>query len=237
MKRALIATVGTVAGMVALLDYKSSGTAIHASHVSVGGLGGVSLGAPGSPASTATGGVAIPAASPSTTRPGAAPSTTVPPATRTAPSTTSAAVTPTTAAASISPVTATAATSPPATSRPAVTASPSTAPPSTAPPATAPPTTSAPVVAKSYTGSDIQYAYGDIEVAITVDGGRITQITIPQESAPDARSAYINSQAVPILKQEALQAQGMNFDVVSGATYTSYAFAQSFQSALQQAGR
>jgi uncharacterized protein with FMN-binding domain len=47
----------------------------------------------------------------------------------------------------------------------------------------------------------------------------------------------INSEAVPVLVQEALAAQGVNFDVVSGATYTSDAFAQSLQSALTAAGR
>jgi uncharacterized protein with FMN-binding domain len=74
-------------------------------------------------------------------------------------------------------------------------------------------------------------------VQITVAGGRITHISIPQESSTDPRSQSINSQAVPILTGEALSAQGLNFDVVSGATFTSYAFAQSFQTALTQAGK
>lgn len=116
----------------------------------------------------------------------------------------------------------------------ATTAPPATGGPATSP-ATAPPTTAA--TAATYTGRDIQYQYGDIVVRITVRGGRITDVTVPQESATDPRSESINSQAVPILVQEALQAQSLNFDVVSGATYTSDAFAASLQVALQQAGR
>ncbi|MGH9095489.1 MAG: FMN-binding protein, partial [Acidimicrobiales bacterium] len=76
-----------------------------------------------------------------------------------------------------------------------------------------------------------------IQIRITMSGGRITQITTPQESATDGRSQSINSQAVPILTREALAAQNLNFDVVSGATYTSDAFAQALQSALGRAGK
>jgi uncharacterized protein with FMN-binding domain len=49
-------------------------------------------------------------------------------------------------------------------------------------------------------------------------------------------SAAINSQAIPILKNETLQAQGANVNTVSGATYTSQAYIQSLQSATRQAG-
>jgi len=86
-------------------------------------------------------------------------------------------------------------------------------------------------------GTDVTYRYGDIQVAITVANGKITNISIPQESATDPRSQFINSQAVPILTQEVLAAQNLNVDVVSGATFTSDAFGQSMQSALTQAGR
>jgi uncharacterized protein with FMN-binding domain len=88
-----------------------------------------------------------------------------------------------------------------------------------------------------FNGTDVQYTYGDIEVRITVAGGRITAVTVPQESAPDPRSQFINSQAIPILTREVLAAQGIHIDAVSGATFTSDAFAQSLQSALDKAGR
>jgi uncharacterized protein with FMN-binding domain len=49
------------------------------------------------------------------------------------------------------------------------------------------------------------------------------------------RSAEINAQAGPLLRQEVLQAQSAKINVVSGATYTSEAFAQSLQVAIQRA--
>ena len=49
------------------------------------------------------------------------------------------------------------------------------------------------------------------------------------------RSQYISQQAEPYLRQEALQAQSAQIDLVSGATYTSYSYAQSLQSALDKA--
>jgi len=139
------------------------------------------------------------------------------------------------------------ATRPPPTGAPSTTAPPATTPSTAAPSTTAPSTRSStpPVAstappsasAQQYTGTDVVYRYGDIQVRITLAGGRITDITIPAESATDPRSESINSQAIPILTQEALAAQNLNFDVVSGATFTSDAFAQSLQSALSQAGK
>jgi len=49
------------------------------------------------------------------------------------------------------------------------------------------------------------------------------------------RSQYIMSQSLPYLRQEFLQAQSPNVQMVSGATYTSQAFVQSLQSALAKA--
>jgi uncharacterized protein with FMN-binding domain len=87
----------------------------------------------------------------------------------------------------------------------------------------------------TYTGEEVSYIYGSIEVAITLKGGRIVNVSVPENAAIDPRSQTINSEAVPILESEALAAQDMNFDIVSGASFTSDAFAQSFQSALNEA--
>src|SRR3954464_1634513 len=56
-------------------------------------------------------------------------------------------------------------------------------------------------------------------------------------TSPDhtSRSVMINGQAVPILRSEALQAQSANIQLVSGATDTSQAFAESLQSAIAKA--
>jgi uncharacterized protein with FMN-binding domain len=50
-----------------------------------------------------------------------------------------------------------------------------------------------------------------------------------------ARSQFIMSQALPILRQEFLAAQSAKIQMVSGATYTSEAFVRSLQSALLKA--
>jgi uncharacterized protein with FMN-binding domain len=87
----------------------------------------------------------------------------------------------------------------------------------------------------TYTGQDVFYRYGDIEVAVTLSRSRIVTVTVPQNDASSPYSQTVNSAAVPILVKEAVAAQGVNFDVVSGATFTSDAFAQSLQSALDKA--
>jgi uncharacterized protein with FMN-binding domain len=104
-------------------------------------------------------------------------------------------------------------------------------------PATSAPATAPQATAGTYAGLDVQYFYGDIQVAVTVQGGKITDVSVPQNGAIDARSQMINSYAVPVLEKEALAAQGVNIDLVSGATFISEAFAQSLQSVLQKAGR
>ncbi|MGD0810890.1 MAG: FMN-binding protein [Acidimicrobiales bacterium] len=88
---------------------------------------------------------------------------------------------------------------------------------------------------RTYTGEDVSYRYGDIVVAVTLQGNRIVTVTVPQDNAFSQYSQTVNSAAVPVLEREAVAAQGINFDVVSGATYTSDAFAQSLQSALDKA--
>ncbi|HKT45693.1 MAG TPA: hypothetical protein VJQ85_12890 [Gaiellaceae bacterium] len=65
---------------------------------------------------------------------------------------------------------------------------------------------------------------------------RITGVGVPVYPNHTDRSVFINSQAVPWLKQEVLQAQfNPNIELVGGATATSYAFEQSLQAALLKA--
>ncbi len=106
------------------------------------------------------------------------------------------------------------------------------APESTSPSTTAPTSTSS----RSATGSDVQYRYGEIEIEVTAAGSKITNVTILKDDATDGRSYQINSQAVPILESETMSAQSTQIDGVSGATYTSQAYVQSLQAALDQLG-
>jgi uncharacterized protein with FMN-binding domain len=67
-----------------------------------------------------------------------------------------------------------------------------------------------------------------------VKNGKITKVATVNMPGNDGRSQWISSQAGPMLVQQALSAQSANVNGVSGATFTSMAFAQSLQSALDQ---
>ncbi len=87
----------------------------------------------------------------------------------------------------------------------------------------------------TYTGSSADAYYGNVQVLATISGGKLTDVKFLQYPNTHQTSVIINQQAMPYLKQEAIQAQGSNVQVVSGATFTSQAFQQSLQAALSQA--
>jgi len=87
----------------------------------------------------------------------------------------------------------------------------------------------------TYTGQDFQNQFGDTQVKVTISGGRITDVQALQLPYDRQRSAEISQYAAPQLHDEVLQAQSAQIDTLSGATYTSDAYAQSVQSALDQA--
>lgn len=99
------------------------------------------------------------------------------------------------------------------------------------------PTTSAPtVVTVSLVGPAVQTFYGVVQVKLTVTGHRIDSVGFAQLTAVDATSQYINSQAAPILLRETIAAQSAHIDGVSGASYTSAGYEQSLQAALDSVG-
>jgi uncharacterized protein with FMN-binding domain len=89
---------------------------------------------------------------------------------------------------------------------------------------------------KTVDGPVVDTRYGPVQVEITVEGSSITAIEALQLPGGDRRSEQISSRAAPELQSEALQAQSANIDGVSGATYTSAAYAQSLQAAIDDAG-
>jgi uncharacterized protein with FMN-binding domain len=93
---------------------------------------------------------------------------------------------------------------------------------------------SASTAATTVTGSVVSTRYGDVEVQVSVQGGRITDVQAI-ELPSGGHSGQISSYAAPILASEALTAQSATIDIVSGATYTSEGYARSLQSALDQA--
>ncbi|MDQ6917741.1 MAG: FMN-binding protein [Candidatus Dormibacteraeota bacterium] len=90
-------------------------------------------------------------------------------------------------------------------------------------------------VSGTFTGADVPNRFGDVQVRVVISNGRITDLQAVQLPADRSRSAYISQVAGPMLRTEVLQAQSARIDIVSGATYTSQSYAQSVESALQQA--
>ncbi len=87
---------------------------------------------------------------------------------------------------------------------------------------------------RSAIGGDAQYPYGDLEVEVTMTGTSITNVTVVKHDVTDPRSAMIDQAAEPLLRSQALQAQSAKLDGVSGASYTSAAYEQSLQSAIDK---
>jgi uncharacterized protein with FMN-binding domain len=100
------------------------------------------------------------------------------------------------------------------------------------------------VVIRKFTGAAYSAEhYGSLQVVITVrkttSGKKVTRkitaISVPVYPDSSGRSSYISENAIPILRSEALRAQSARISLISGATYTSEAFAGSLQSAILKA--
>jgi uncharacterized protein with FMN-binding domain len=76
--------------------------------------------------------------------------------------------------------------------------------------------------------------YGTVSVTVTVSGGRVTAASGSQDSQ-DGHSRQVSSAALPTLDDEATTAGSASIAMVSHATFTSEAYAQSLQAALDQA--
>ena len=77
-------------------------------------------------------------------------------------------------------------------------------------------------------GPAVNYNYGVLSVSVAVSSSRITKVGIASiDDGGLANSQVIDQQAIPVLEQEALQAQSANIQGVSGASYTSSGFQRS----------
>jgi uncharacterized protein with FMN-binding domain len=86
----------------------------------------------------------------------------------------------------------------------------------------------------TFTGPAVFVNYGTVQVKITVSNGKITDAVAVQ--APRGKNDRYTNMAVPILKQQTLQAQSANIQGASGASYTSYGWFKSLQGAMAEAG-
>jgi uncharacterized protein with FMN-binding domain len=84
-------------------------------------------------------------------------------------------------------------------------------------------------------GAVVGTQYGSVQVRVSFTGKKITNVHALQLTDSSGTSVSTSAGAAPTLRHEALAAQSAKIDVVSGATYTSEAYQQSLQSALDAA--
>ncbi|MBI3632041.1 MAG: FMN-binding protein [Candidatus Vogelbacteria bacterium] len=87
----------------------------------------------------------------------------------------------------------------------------------------------------AYTSPVTDAYYGNLQVKAVIQNGKLADVMFLDYPKDRSTSIRINTQAMPILRSEAIQAQSANVDAVSGATQTSEAFNQSLSSVLLQA--
>ena len=205
MKRAILIATGTVGGLGAVLAITPpTFTSADSSSMALTGAGAASAGT--TPAASAT-----PAATKSAAPTATATKSATPAATKSSTKTSA------------------------ATKSGAVSTSQSQTPAATAsqtPSATAAPATKA--VSGTFTGDVVNVRYGNVQVKITVENGKITDAQAVQ--APSGRNDRWTQMAVPILRQQTLQAQSAHINGASGASFTSYGWYTSLVSALAKAG-
>ena len=76
-----------------------------------------------------------------------------------------------------------------------------------------------------------------IQVEATLTNGRLTGVRTVELTGNGEHTQRLNARAEPLLRRRALEAGGADFDVVSGATYTSLSYQESLQAAIDMARR
>lgn len=88
---------------------------------------------------------------------------------------------------------------------------------------------------RTVNGPDVQTRWGNVQVQLTVSGGRIVAARTLRSPHSNSTSLAINQHALPILNQETVQANSGTIDAVSGATVTSTGYQTSLQAAVEAA--
>jgi FMN-binding domain len=88
---------------------------------------------------------------------------------------------------------------------------------------------------QTFDGPVVDTRWGPVQVEAVVSDGQLVDVTA-LELPSGGRSGQISRYVEPVLRSQALQAQSATIDGVSGATYTSAAYARSLQAALDSAG-
>jgi len=226
MKRALLITGGTVAGVAAVLSYTPAQLVSASGSISPSSGGAtINSSAPATPSTQAPGEVTAP--TPTRTDAGTPTATSSSTAKKTA---------------NKKPATKKSASgTQPSNSESSATTSPSATPtqtPTSAPAPTPTPAQKAPDSNVTVTGRGYNAGgFGTVSVQITVANGVVTAAKAVSYPNRDNRSEWISKQAIPWLVEQTLAAKNSaNVAGVGGATYTSNAWINSLQSALTAAG-
>ncbi len=219
MRRALLVTVGTVAGLATVLSYSDGQVSIAGDLASAAGpVDG--LGAPPADESPAAGESASPSESPSAAATkGAKPKPS---------STAKASAKPTKAGAT------TAAADPAAPAADPTTAAPKPTPTKAAPKPAPKPTPTKSLPNGDFVGSAVTHRYGTVQVGIRVVDGKITKAWAAKY--PTGESSPYSEFSIPKLSSETVGARSASVAAVSGATLTSKAWVSSLASAMSKAG-
>lgn len=87
----------------------------------------------------------------------------------------------------------------------------------------------------SFIGAAFDAYYGMVQVQANILGGQLVSVKVLQYPNHSGTSRSINRQALPLLKSEVISAQGIQVNMISGATLTSRAYLRSLNGALMQA--
>jgi uncharacterized protein with FMN-binding domain len=240
VKRALLVTAGTVAGLVSVLTYSAGESTVATASDIPGGAAAAGLGGPAddSGSNAAPGGVATPA--PGKPKPAAKPTAK---ATTAAVKPTAAATTAPTAAAPTAQAPAPTQAAPqPTQAAPQPTPAapkPKPTPTKTVAPKPTPTPTKTASVAKDYFGTTINFDPGAghtvaLQVGIRVKDGKI--IDAWASKYPMGTSEPYSVAAIPALKSQTIAAQSARLAGFAGASFTSQAWVASLSAAISKAG-
>jgi uncharacterized protein with FMN-binding domain len=87
---------------------------------------------------------------------------------------------------------------------------------------------------RNLAGATEHYGYGQLAVRVTVRGSRIINVSVPTLVTSEQYSQQLAENTIPTLRREVLAAQSAHINAVSGATYTSEAYEESVQAALDK---
>ncbi|WP_156160539.1 FMN-binding protein [Demequina soli] len=89
----------------------------------------------------------------------------------------------------------------------------------------------------TFDGPRVTNIRGGYQAQVTIEGGRITDVQAIEAGTQDPESTRINTRAIPELRDKVLAAQSADVEAVSGSSFTSPAFLESIQGALDQAAK